>query len=145
MAATLRSAERRMAELTKSLAEAETRAEQLPGNIATIRGFHRRIVQLKRLLPKPGETSLLTKTLVLGLEGDYRTQFQQYKQDQRMRWRFETDAETARGPTAQMLSDAEGAYVEIAARGAGWSVGTSLIHELVVLAVAALIFSRRDY
>ena len=44
-----------------------------------------------------------------------------------------------------MFREANAATIELHLRGPMWALGTSLAFELVVLAVGAIIFQRRDF
>ncbi len=126
--------------LRENLARWETRLESSNSNLTLLRRIHAIAFATKTLLPKTGESmELLGNAIITGDEID------------RFRERERTDDNPGMGDPA-----AEGVRVaprtlnreidkEIRGRGVLWTIGTSLAFEVVVLAIAAWIFRRRDF
>lgn len=120
----------------------EDRREQAQRSVESVAKWHNGSLVVKTLLPKTQETIALTERVMIDLSA--------------LTESLPEEGETFDGLPSQREDEELGVVVDSRdvqrellvkqrSRSAWWIVGTSLIFEAVVLAIACLIFSRRDY
>lgn len=121
-------------------------------NAVKLEGWHRLVVGVKTPLPKTTETVALMSRWLVDPDPITRAREEsQTRRDARITDRRGTTTAPATNPAdeprfrrdfAQLESDKEQAY---RSRSAAWVIGTSMGFQIVIVAAAVWVFSRRDY
>jgi ABC-type transport system involved in multi-copper enzyme maturation permease subunit len=106
------------------------------------------IFNIKTPLPKTNETVTLMSRVLVGPDPILAIQQEQYQRREAWRQRRGGPATRQSDRLGQFMNDPDvtaEAYVELNTRNLFWIIGSSLLFEGVILALAAWLFCRRDY